>query len=242
MRKFAFLMALAAICIAAPSCDFVGGERVRGNGNMKTENRQAAGFTGISSHGSFDVFLDQGTAYSIRVEADENLLPYIETEVRGNSLEISTRDGYSLDSRNNIRIYVTAPAFNTVKNYGSGNILAETKLTNTSPMEVDLTGSGDIRMDVNAPDVSADLTGSGVIDLNGETRNFSAHITGSGDIKAGDLKAENADIEIMGSGSVDIYASVKLQAGIRGSGDIRYRGTAEVNKDISGSGNVRKID
>lgn len=239
MRKISFLLLLAAIGLQ--SCDFVGGKRVRGNGNVQTENRMASNFTGVSSFGSFDVYITQGSAYSIKVEAEDNLLPYIETEAEGGVLKIKTRNGYSIRTRKDIKVYISAPAYSMLSNFGSGNIISQGKLNSTSAMDVELTGSGDIRLDVNTPAISADITGSGVITLNGETKDFKGGIMGSGDIKAGDLKAENADVEIMGSGSVEIYASVKVSADIRGSGDVRYRGPANVSSDVSGSGTVKKV-
>jgi hypothetical protein len=240
MKNIIFLAVLAVISL--PSCDYVHGERVRGNGDIKSEDRQATNFSSISSHGGYDVHLTQGAGYAVKVEAESNLLPYIETSVNGDVLEIRTKEGYWLRSKKNMIIYVTAPSFTKVSTMGSGNIVSESKLNNTSPIEMEVAGSGDIKVDINAPEVKAELRGSGNIIVNGETRMFSGTIRGSGDIKASNLKAENVDVDIAGSGNADVYASVKLNVDVKGSGDVRYQGGANVSSDIKGSGSVKKVD
>jgi hypothetical protein len=240
MRKLFLLSLLAAVSFT--SCDYITGERIRGNGNMKTEDRQVSSFNKISSHGSYDVYLTQGAGYSLRIEAEENLLPYIETYVNGDVLEIRTKDGYNLSTRRDMKVYISAPAFSKVKTFGSGNIISQTKLNNTSPIQMEVSGSGNINVDVNAPEVRAELNGSGNIDLQGETRSFTGQIRGSGDIKAPNLKAETVTVDIGGSGNADVYASVMLNVEIKGSGDIKYRGGAQVSQDIKGSGSLKKVD
>ena len=94
-----------------------------------------------------------------------------------------------------------------------------------------------------APEVAAGLSGSGKIKLSGQTQKFSGDVSGSGDIRAMELMAEESNVQISGSGDVDVYSSVKVSANISGSGDIRYKGGAQVvSSNISGSGGVKKID
>ncbi|MGB8192213.1 MAG: head GIN domain-containing protein [Chitinophagaceae bacterium] len=240
MRKIILLALLAAFSFA--SCHFVNGKRVRGSGNSTTQERQASNFTAISSSGSYDIYLVQGTGYNVRVEADDNLMPYIETIVQGNVLEVRTKKGFWISTNNDIKVYVTAPSFSKVESSGSGDIFSEGKLNNTSPIEMEMSGSGNIKVDVNAPEVKADLRGSGNINVSGETRIFSSSILGSGDIRAADLKAENVDVDIAGSGNAEVFASVKLTVDVKGSGDVKYKGGAQVSSDIAGSGSVKKVD
>ena len=220
----------------------MGAERVRGNGNIKIEERAVSNFSSVSSFGEYDVYLSQGAAYSARVEAEENLLPYIEFVMEGDVLKIRTKDGYWLSNTKDLKVFISAPAYSKVKTFGSGNIYSQGKLNNTSAIELELSGSGDIKADLNAPEVRAELRGSGNINLDGETRIFTGSIMGSGDIRAADLKSETTSIDIMGSGNAEVYASVKLEVDIKGSGDVKYRGNAQTSSHIAGSGSVKKVD
>jgi hypothetical protein len=236
------LLILVVASISLPSCRYAFGKRVRGNGNLKTEGRTIDNFTGVSSYGPYDVMLTQDSGYKVSVEAEDNLLPYIETYVEDGTLKIRTKEGYNLHHTRGITVHVSAPSFSAIRTVGSGNILSETKINNTSAIELEATGSGDIRAKLNAPEIKAEVTGSGSINLEGETKSFNGQITGSGNINAYDLKSENVGVEILGSGNAEVFASMKLNVEINGSGDVKYKGEGQVASSIHGSGNVKKVD
>jgi hypothetical protein len=237
-----FLLLLVSVAVLAASCNFIGGKRVRGNGNMRTEERTQTGIKGVDSYGSFDLFVSNGPNTTVKIEAEDNLLPYIETYMDGDILKIDTKDGYNLNPQRSVKIFVTAPDFRRIKSYGSGNITGENKITSTSKLDLGVTGSADIKMEVDAPQVDADISGSGNIKLNGKTKAFSSTVSGSGDVHAYDLMAEETKVRIAGSGNADVYASVSLDVSVAGSGDVRYKGAGKVNSNIAGSGGVKKVD
>lgn len=238
MKKILLLLLPAAALIS--SCNFAG-KRVKGNGHVSTEERSVAGFDGVRSSGSFDLYVSQGPQ-SLRIEAEENLLPYIETHVEDGILRINTKNNTWLRSTRDIKIYATAPNFKLIRSSGSGDIKGQTKLTHPERIEVGISGSADINIDVDAPEVEAEITGSGNVDVKGTTRVFKARISGSGNIKASDLQSEESEIRITGSGDASVYASVKLDVRVTGSGNVRYKGGAQVNSQITGGGGVSKID
>jgi len=240
MRQLLLLLLVATVSL--PSCRYAFGKRVRGDGHVTTEARSLGNFSGISSYGPYNVYLTQDSGYKVSVEAEENLIPYIETYVDNGELHIRTKEGYWLRHNRTISIHVSAPSFSTIKTVGSGDILSQGKINNSTALSLEATGSGDIKASINAPEVKADVTGSGSIDLDGETKNFKSQITGSGNIKAFDLKSENSDVEILGSGNADVYASVKLSVEVNGSGDVKYKGAGQVASNIHGSGSVKKVD
>lgn len=234
---------LCAVFIAAASfmsCNFTG-ETVNGNGNLKTEIRPISNTSKINVTGAMDVFVDQGTP-AVKVEGDENILPFIETEVNGDWLEIKTRDRIKLRSSNPVKVYVTAAEISDLKVNGSGNINCNNKFSSRNNMSFSITGSGNITADVNAPAVNASITGSGNMYIKGETRDADIHITGSGNYDSPNLKAENASVKISGSGDANLFADIILKASIAGSGDIKYRGNAAIDKHIAGSGSVVKVN
>src|SRR5665647_3381368 len=66
-------------------------ETVKGNGQVKKENREVSAFTSLAVGGAMDVQIAYGNSNSISVEADENLLPYIETSVENGKLTINSK-------------------------------------------------------------------------------------------------------------------------------------------------------
>jgi len=239
MKKI-FLFA-AIIVTLFSACRYVAGQRIRGNGNVRTEERTPGSFNSVASHGSFNVYVSTGPQ-SVKIEAEDNLLPYIDTYVEGSVLKVETKENYWLRPSRQIKIYVTSPDFNSIRSYGSGDIIGMSKITDSSKLELGVNGSANIKMDVNAPDIDAEINGSGDINLTGETKKFNGEIRGSGNVKALDLKSEDATVKIYGSGNADIFASVKLDVHVAGSGDVNYKGNAQVSSSIAGSGRVKKVE
>ena len=239
MRNIFFFVLLASVFLS--SCRFVTGKRVRGNGNVKTEQRSVGNFNGVSSHGSFNVYVSSGEQ-SVKIEAEENLLPYIDTYVDGTTLHVETKEDFWIRPSRGVKIFVSAPDFASIHSYGSGDIIGQSKIIDSSRLELGVSGSANIKMDLEAPEVDAEISGSGDIDLAGQTKSFKSQINGSGNVRAMALQSENATVKIYGSGDADVFASLKLDVHVAGSGDVRYKGNAQVSSNINGSGSVRKVN
>lgn len=238
MKPIAFLI----ISITIASCFGFGGERINGNGVSGSQERSVGNFHSVNAMGSMDVIVSQATSPSIKIEADQNLLEYIETRNNGGTIEIYTKEGYNLDSKSGIKVYAAAPDFKNISVSGSGKINSNGKINSTSTLNANVSGSGDILMEVDAPKIFTQISGSGSSTIKGTTKDFSAHINGSGDVHCFDLLSENTEIDIAGSGNAEVYASKSLDVDIAGGGDVRYKGNPSVKQNISGSGDVRKVD
>jgi Putative auto-transporter adhesin, head GIN domain len=239
MKRIFFFALVASLVL--PSCRFVEGKQIKGDGNMAKDQRTISGFTGVETHGSIDIVVIPGD-YKVTVESDRNILPYIVTEVVNNELIVHFKDDFHGYSYTSATVYITAPALNVFKTQGSGNITSNGKFNGTAKTEITVGGSGDIKLDLNTPVIDAEISGSGNITLSGETKDFSSEINGSGDIKAYDLKAEMVRTSVHGSGDTNVSASVKLDAEIFGSGDVHYKGAPQVSSSIHGSGAVGQVN
>lgn len=239
MRTFITTVLLLAI-LSFSSCR-LSGKRVEGNGNVSTEQRTISNATKIKVLGSMDVYLTEGPT-AVRVEAEDNVIRYIITEVEDGWLEVKTRDHINLVTHAPVKVYISTPTINGISIAGSGNVMSDTRLKSDEKVGLRVSGSGDITLQVNAPGIDANIAGSGDINVSGETRDVKVKIAGSGNYKGGELKAENANVDIAGSGDAEIFADVRLSAKIIGSGNVAYKGNAEVNKKVVGSGDVSKAE
>jgi hypothetical protein len=125
---------------------------------------------------------------------------------------------------------------------GSGSIIGKTTLTSENAMTFDLGGSGDVRVDVNAPQVHTSMAGSGKLTISGQTKELKVDMAGSCAFSGDSLKSEEAKITIMGSGDANVFASVKLDVTVAGSGDVNYWGNPTVTSHMAGSGTLTKKD
>lgn len=232
--KITGLMALLLMVFATTSC--VEDIFVEGNGHVRTENRFASGFDKVTSSGDFEVIVMPGSRYSVEVTAESNLLPYIETDVVGNTLKIHTRGLYSLRESEPIEIYITTPVLNGLTLSGSGFI--QTGSFVSDDFYVALSGSGDIDALVSADRIKANVSGSGTILLEGDAFESEFVISGSGKIKSFDLEQDHCEAVISGSGNMYVNVYETIEARISGSGNVFYINFPVIHTSISGSGRV----
>ena len=211
-------------------------KKIKGNGNVITVKRSTSDYDGIGVGGSFDVILVKGTEGSIKIEGEENIIPYIETEVNGDKLQIKYKKNVNIKTTKRLTVTVTIEDIDMISLGGSGNILSKETL-NAKDFKVSLGGSGNITLTINSDKISANIGGSGNIKLSGSTEELKCSIAGSGSIKAYNLKTEELDANIAGSGSISTTVKTKINAKIVGSGSIYYKGNASnINKKTVGSG------
>lgn len=234
------ILLLPVLLLSLHAC--VNRETIHGNGNEVTESRNTGSFKRVQLMGSMDVEIKKGNEHAVEVKAEENILPYIETRLEGDKLVIKFSDDVNVDADRDIVVKVTTPVLKEASVMGSGDITGDGKFTADDKIEVNVLGSGNLKMELDAPAIEAKVTGSGDIDIAGNTKDASYTTMGSGDIKAGELKAENTEAKTMGSGNIRAYASIKLKATIMGSGDISYRGGGSVSSNVHGSGSVRAVE
>jgi hypothetical protein len=238
MNKIASLLCLSAVLIF--SAAQVNAQRVTGNGNVVSQDRNTKSFSGIHSRGSFNVVITDGNEQKVRVEAEENLQEYITVEVQGDELVISTKKLVNIRATKNMTVYVTAHGLKSVKLSGSGNVKSTNTLTGSDEFEAKSSGSGNITLDVETNSLDMAISGSGNMTLKGKTKNLDGSISGSGNIRAKNLQADVASIKISGSGDAELVANEKLDSRIAGSGSVRYWGNAAVSTKIAGSGSVHR--
>lgn len=237
------LIVLLLAVATLSSCGYMFGKRVRGNGNIKTTEHSVSSFKNVEVSGAIDLYVSQGDAKPVRIETDDNLQQYIIVSQQGDRVIIKTREGYNLRPTGKVKAYVSATVYNTIDVSGACNIIGENKIVNTESMEMDVSGAGNITMEINAPAIKADVSGAGNVNLKGETKDFNLTLTGAGKAHCFDLKAETTKVDISGAGDADVFASIKLNAEVSGAGHISYKGDAtNVEQHVSGAGSVRKAE
>jgi hypothetical protein len=235
-HTFTLIVALLSITVSQAQWN-----KIKGNGNVVTENRTTSDYDAISCAGSFDYILVAGTEGKITLKGESNLLQYVITEVKSGKLVIKTEKGKNIDPSRNNTIKITIPFKDLDKVYlsGSGDLWNEDTIK-SDDLDVSLSGSGDIVLEVQTKSVSGKVTGSGDVTLKGSTTNLRAAVTGSGDFHGFDLKSTNTDVSVTGSGDAEVICNGEFKARVTGSGDIEYRGNP-TNHDskVSGSGSIQ---
>lgn len=268
-QRISFIIVAAVLTLTILACDLSGvlvesslGTSERGSGNVVEESRPLSGVSGVDLATIGNVIIQLGDEESLRIEAEDNLIKYFETEVRGGTLRISTTPrSVNLRPTKPIHFFLTVKDLEQVSISGSGDIQVPDldadrfsvniagsgdvnigKL-NADSLSIDIGGSGDVRTErVKVPEFDVDINGSGDITLRELiAKNVRLDVNGSGNLRIEDGETGDQDININGSGNFQAGDMVSKSAKIRigGSGDITVWVTDLLDVRIYGSGNVR---
>lgn len=215
---------------------------MRGSGNITSDTRTASNFHSIDVSGAIDVFVKQDSSTSIKVEADDNLLEYIEVYTENSTLVIRTQRGIRVRASRNIKVYVSNPLYREFEVSGASSIHSETQITSTETIRIGISGASVGKFEIDAPKISVDLTGASNLTMRGRTKDLEAGTSGASEIKGFDLLSENADVEASGASSAEVYASVRLAGNASGASQIKYKGNATTSISSSGASGVNKVD
>lgn len=210
-----------------------------GSGNIISESRETGNFDAVSISGGFDTEIKTGPGYSVLVEADDNIMRYIEVETRGNTLKIYTE---GLNSYNNVymKVYITAPAINKIKASASAEVVVSGILSNSGNLNFNASSGAAIKAEVDAPVVSSDVSSGAEIILNGRTKTYEADASSGSEIDSWNLLSENTTVQVSSGASAKVHASVKLNAKASSGASVTYHGAAVVNQSVSSGGGVSK--
>jgi len=235
------ILIIACLLFASTSCA-QWGKSIKGNGNMTTVTRTTSDYDGVKCAGSFDYVLVEGTEGNITIEGEENLIEYIITEIQNGALVVKVKNDVNLKTSRNKSIKITIP-FKEIENVslaGSGDLWNDNVLASDN-LDISLTGSGDIILNIKASKTKASITGSGDVTLKGTSNKLEASVTGSGDFYGFDLEVNDTDVSVTGSGDAKVVCNENLKARVTGSGDIMYKGNPKTeDTKVAGSGSIKK--
>ncbi len=120
-------------------------ETLQGSGTIAEDTYTFTDLTGVrlSTLGELDIHL--GDREELRIETDDNLLPYFEAEQVGDTLRIRGRRGANLQPSEPVRFTLTVRSLERIALSSSGN--AHASRLSADRFEVDISSSGDLSME-----------------------------------------------------------------------------------------------
>lgn len=217
------------------------GPGVRGSGNIVAETRTVTGFNVIEVDFPAQVFVTQGASESVKVEADDDFLPGLQTQVRGDRLEIFYKadDGKRINPTKPVKITIVVKDLRAVDFESAGELSIDG--LETDKLDISISGAGNLKLNgLAAKGLSVDLSGAGSMTASGTADSLSVVISGFGSFAGKDLHSKTAEVDLSGAGSATVWVDDRLDATISGAGSVNYYGSPDVTKQISGVGSVSK--
>ena len=251
-------------CVLTVCCiitDPIVGERIWGSGNIITESRAVRGISRVNLSTIGHLIIEVGDTESLHIEAEDNLMDYIETDVHNGELTIKTRDNTNLKSTKPVYYHLTVRRLEAVMTYSSGNIEApdlkagrfsitaassggvEIASLEADTLTAKLYSSGNVKIGrLNARALNAEISSAGNLYIGGgEVESQNVSLNSSGNYAAGDLLSSKAGIQLNSAGSATIRVIDSLKAILNSSGDLSYLGDPTVDATTRSSGKIIQI-
>ena len=222
--------------------DFGGG--IQGSGEIESETREVQKFLAVSIDYPADVIIQQGKVESVKLEADDNLLSQLTTEVNDETLVIENKEeswSKRVKPTERVKITIIVKDLHQIE-FSSAGILRVDGLK-TDELSVSLNGAGEMslnNLDVNK--LESRLSGAGNIKANGTADELDLRISGVGSFEAPELQSMVASVRISGAGSATVRVEDDLTARVSGAGSVKYYGSPNLDEDVSGAGSVSQAD
>jgi hypothetical protein len=195
------------------------GVRIRGSGHVVSVSRSVPEFDAVSAAGAMRVIVERTGYEGVTVTAEDNLLPYLRTEVRDGVLLLGPKPGYSLDPRREIVVHVES--YEVVELSGSGAVAMQVELGWVQELWVTLSGASEL-----------------VVWGSADRENVTA--SGASRYDALDLEAERCNLSVSGASQALVWVHDRLEADASGASHVRFRGDPLVVAHTSGASTVTR--
>ena len=122
--------------------------QVRGEGDVVKQELDIATFDGVKLGFSGDIYLTQGSTQKVVVEAQQNIIDNIKREVKNGTWYVGF--DRNVRSHKGVKVYITMATLKEIGVSGSGNIVTESSFTGLDHVDAYVSGSGDIKADLQA--------------------------------------------------------------------------------------------
>jgi len=215
--------------------DFSPGKK--GNGNVVTDTREVNGeFTEVSASEGLMVYVTQADDFNIKVEADENIIDLIATDINNGKLRIHAEENIGRATK---KVYVSLPDI-TALSGSSGSQLNSKNTIKSNRLEIDGSSGALLDIEVVANDLEIDASSGANLSVSGEADDANVDVSSGGNINAKRLQTKNCIADASSGGNVKIQVSESLTADASSGGNIAYSGEPDVQKKKSVSGSVHK--
>ncbi|WP_298999291.1 head GIN domain-containing protein [Flagellimonas sp. S174] len=239
MTTLAKIAIAVLMALLASSCNFDinFGNGKKGNGVVVEESRTVSeDFTVVAAAEGLDVFVTQDKDFSISIEADENIIDLIATDIRDGKLRIHTTENIGRATK---KVYVSLPEIEGLHSSSGADLIAQ-NVIQADKLELDASSGSDLQVELNASEVEADASSGADIKLSGKADMLYVDASSGADIRARDLAVKNCNAEASSGSDISVNVSESLVADASSGADISYTGEASVEKKKSVSGSVHK--
>jgi hypothetical protein len=225
------------------ACVITGFNVTRGSGDLTIESRNVSGFSGVQIDGAGELVIIQGDSESLEIQAEDNIIDKLTSEVRNGTLVLGYRENFL---RNTIipteRITYTLTVIDLSEVTINGAADMEIDSLETDALALNINGAGQVSINqLMADNLTVHISGTATIEIAGQVAQQSITIDGAGNFEAGDLATSSTTVDINGLGNATVWATETLDISIDGGGNLRYYGLPHITQDINGFSDIDNL-
>lgn len=213
-------------------------QQVKGNGNLQTQTRKVSDFNGIKVSGGFAVEIKQGSNESLQIEAEENLMDNIRTEVKNNVLHIYSEG--NINSKKGMKAYVTVKDLNKVDISGGVKVTGKSTFK-ASTFDLDMSGGSHVSLAIDAKKIDADMSGASKVTLTGRADELKLEMSGASSVNTSELVAKRVTVDASGASSVKVHATENLVVNASGASHVAYAGSPKIEAETTAASRISKL-
>ncbi len=227
-------LALFAIVVFSLSCRY----SKSGSGNIIKETRNVSDFNAITVSQSIEVDIQQGTQTSVQVEADDNIISYVETVNNGGKLSIRLKNLTNIRNAT-LKVHIIAPNVESFTTSSAAKIKSNGLISSSNQIEINASSASNISLQMQAPSVKMESSSAAELNISGKTKDANVEASSGSNIDVQNLKAENVTASASSGSTVKVFASVSVDASSSSGSNIIFTGGASsVKKNESSGGSV----
>ena len=225
------------------ACSVFGFNVTRGSGTLTTQSRDVSSFDAVQINGAGELLIIQGETESLEIQAEDNIIDELTSDVQENTLVLGYRDSFlrnTIIPTERITYTLTMTELSQVTINGAASMDIDS--LETGSLALIINGAGNISINqLLADNLNVEISGTTTIEIGGQTSQQTVTIDGAGNYRADDLQTNSTTININGLGNATVWATETLNISIDGGGNLRYYGLPNVTQEINGVGDIDNL-
>ncbi len=228
---------ILALFLSSCAFDINFGDGEKGNGVIAEDRREITEeFTVVSASEGLDVYVTQAKDFKITVEADENIIDLIGTDIRDGKLKVHAIENIGRATK---KVYVSLPDISGLESSSGADLIGKSVIE-SDKISLNASSGSDLQVEISADEVDVSTSSGADIKISGEANLLHANASSGSDIKARDFKVQTCRADASSGADISVNVSESLIADASSGADISYTGEATVQKKKSVSGSVHK--
>lgn len=233
MKIFTLIFFFVILCTLCTKSQ----KTVKGSGYILTQQREVPTYNSIEVNGPLRIFATPDELHPIIIEADNNLFPYIKTEIRHDTLRMYIDNQVYIETFAVMNIFLSIPDISYLKAENGATIDGSHTSWKNKATTIESTTATRIKWHLETTALNIEAQGNSVITLKGTTDKFNVELTQGALLAADELKAKQATVTITGiSSKATLQVSDSISYDLSQKGKLIYRGTPKIIKANISSG------